>query len=72
MDHLTQDRLGSTEIPEDVFQGFLEEVGAGYTMATYDIFDHNCNHFSNEASLFLTGQPIPSCESDLIVLGHPG
>ena len=32
-------------------------------METYDIFDHNCNHFSNEASLFLTGNSIPSCES---------
>jgi hypothetical protein len=28
-------------------------------MDTYHIIENNCNHFTNEICLFLTGNPIP-------------
>lgn len=33
-----------------------------YTMLNYDLFDNNCNHFTNDASQFLTGKSIPQCK----------
>merc|ERR1712137_1018926 len=56
----TSVELGTTQIPEEVFSGFLEEMRQKYTLENYDIFDHNCNHFCEEASVFLTGNSIPS------------
>lgn len=34
-------------------------------MNKYDLFEHNCNNFSNEISEFLTGNGIPSYIIDL-------
>ena len=52
--------IGYTFIPRDVFVEYLEELKPIYTPAAYDIFDNNCNSFSNEVSMFLTGKQIPS------------
>jgi hypothetical protein len=51
--------LGVTYIPEQVFLDFLREISHRFTPETYSLLKHNCNNFSNEASLFLTGNPIP-------------
>ena len=32
---------------------------------TYELFSHNCNNFSNELAMFLTGQEIPKHIVDL-------
>lgn len=32
---------------------------------SYNLFDHNCNTFSNEVAQFLTGRKIPSYITDL-------
>ena len=45
--------LGSTAIPKEVFEDFLQEIAPRFTSETYNLFTHNCNNFSNvlDASL---------------------
>jgi hypothetical protein len=50
---------GETEIPQEVFESFLNDISARFTIDTYDLFKHNCNNFSNECSEFLLGKAIP-------------
>lgn len=57
--------LGFSEIPEDLFMEFLKEVSPRFTEQTYNVFKHNCNHFTNEAANFLLGQDIPKDIVDL-------
>ena len=51
--------LGTTAIPEDLFEDFLREVGPQFTGQTYNVLNHNCNHFTQAAAEFLTGSGIP-------------
>lgn len=52
--------IGYTRLPPAVFHEFLESVSHRFTTATYSLLEHNCNNFSNEASIFLTGKAIPA------------
>ncbi|KAK7484658.1 hypothetical protein BaRGS_00024066 [Batillaria attramentaria] len=53
--------LGRTEIPQDLFMEFLQELSrTTFKPEAYHLFDHNCNTFSNEVAQFLTGKSIPS------------
>ncbi|KAK3734549.1 hypothetical protein QZH41_010396 [Actinostola sp. cb2023] len=57
-DHIID--LGDTQIPEAIFTDFLKGLGAGsFRSDKYHLFDHNCNNFSNELTVFLTGKKIP-------------
>ncbi|KAH7935709.1 hypothetical protein HPB52_012679 [Rhipicephalus sanguineus] len=52
--------LGRTDVPHDVFLEYIQEIGQySYAGSTYNLFHHNCNNFSQDISLFLTGNPIP-------------
>lgn len=51
--------LGYTHIPKNIFEVFLQEIGPRYTMETYSLLNHNCNHFTDEAAQFLVGTGIP-------------
>lgn len=52
--------LGSTEIPQDVFEEFVRECEAGrFSGPSYNLIENNCNNFSDEASQFLLGVGIP-------------
>jgi hypothetical protein len=51
--------LGDSHIPEDVFLEFLQEISSRFSMDSYDLLHNNCNNFTNECSIFLTGSPIP-------------
>ena len=51
--------LGFTELPEEMFMEFLREAQTEWSEAKYHVFEHNCNHFSNAAVEFLTGEGIP-------------
>eukprot|EP00291_Cryptomonas_curvata_P007298 CAMPEP_0172192564 /NCGR_PEP_ID=MMETSP1050-20130122/24398_1 /TAXON_ID=233186 /ORGANISM="Cryptomonas curvata, Strain CCAP979/52" /LENGTH=112 /DNA_ID=CAMNT_0012867881 /DNA_START=12 /DNA_END=347 /DNA_ORIENTATION=+ len=51
--------LGDTHIPKDVFQDFLQEIGPRFSMETYDLLQNNCNNFSQEVAMFLTGRALP-------------
>jgi hypothetical protein len=48
-----------TQIPEEVLQEYISELSQVFTPEAYNLFHNNCNNFSNELSLFLTGRPIP-------------
>jgi hypothetical protein len=51
--------LGDSHIPEDVFLEFLQEISSRFSVESYDLLHNNCNNFTNECSIFLTGTPIP-------------
>jgi desumoylating isopeptidase 1 len=57
--------MGRTEIPPELFREFLEDLNSKYHAASYDLFENNCNHFSQSLCEFLTGKNIPSHISDL-------
>jgi len=57
--------LGETFIPKDVFLEFLNDISPRYTATTYNLFENNCNNFSNEVSQFLTGKHIPEFITNL-------
>ncbi|KAM9831958.1 desumoylating isopeptidase 1b [Neosynchiropus ocellatus] len=53
--------LGSTEVPADLFKEYLRSLGEStYRGDKYNLFELNCNTFSNEVSEFLTGKKIPA------------
>ena len=52
--------LGVTHVPREVFEDFLREIAPRYTPATYNLLNHNCNNFSDEAAQFLAGARLPS------------
>ncbi|XP_039784026.1 deubiquitinase DESI2-like isoform X2 [Panicum virgatum] len=54
------EHLGVTHVPREVFEDFLREIGPRYTPATYNLLNHNCNNFSDEAAQFLAGARLPS------------
>ncbi|XP_044035198.1 desumoylating isopeptidase 1b [Siniperca chuatsi] len=58
--------LGSTEVPEEILMEYLTSLAEStYRGDKYNLFEHNCNVFSNEVAQFLTGKKIPSYITDL-------
>ncbi|XP_030631197.1 desumoylating isopeptidase 1b [Chanos chanos] len=58
--------LGNTEVTEDILMAYLSSLGEStYRADSYNLFEHNCNTFSNELAQFLTGRKIPSYITDL-------
>lgn len=51
--------MGETEIPLNIFEEFLRSISSKYTMDKYDLFENNCNNFTNECAKFLIGKGIP-------------
>jgi len=51
--------LGTTSKALGNFLKFLEVRSARFNNSTYHLLNNNCNHFSNECALFLTGARIP-------------
>lgn len=58
-------KLGSTEIPQEMFEEFLNGIRGRYSMDKYHLLENNCNHFTNECSEFLLGKGIPNHISGL-------
>ncbi|MES1908664.1 MAG: hypothetical protein MHM6MM_001551 [Cercozoa sp. M6MM] len=52
--------IGETDLTEDVFRDFLQEISHRFTPETYSLLRHNCNNFSDECARFLCGTGIPS------------
>ena len=50
-----------TCIPRGQQEAFLRELQMEYTTEAYSLFHHNCNHFTNDFAIFLTGSGIPVC-----------
>ncbi|XP_056653416.1 desumoylating isopeptidase 1 isoform X2 [Monodelphis domestica] len=58
--------VGSTEVTEEIFLEYLSSLGESlFRGEAYNLFEHNCNTFSNEVAQFLTGKKIPSYITDL-------
>lgn len=51
--------LGVTYKTQYEFEAFLQEITSKYTLEAYHLLYHNCNHFTNECSMFLLGFGTP-------------
>jgi hypothetical protein len=51
--------LGTTQVPQDIFEEYLREIQPRYSQETYSLMKHNCNNFSDEVCQFLVGTGIP-------------
>ncbi|KAK0735480.1 PUL domain-containing protein [Apiosordaria backusii] len=51
--------LGTTDLPMDVIEEYLDSLREIYTVEAYDLWKHNCNNFSNDFAMFLLGKGIP-------------
>ncbi|CAM1508108.1 Fc.00g049560.m01.CDS01 [Cosmosporella sp. VM-42] len=52
-------RLGTTSLPMDIIEEYLDSLRPIFTAEAYDLFQHNCNNFSDSFSNFLVGKGIP-------------
>jgi len=52
--------LGRTDLPSEVVDEYVESLELIYTPEAYDLFQNNCNNFSQDLSVFLVGKDIPS------------
>ncbi|KAF9354804.1 hypothetical protein BGX26_007351 [Mortierella sp. AD094] len=52
--------MGDTEIPQEVFMEFMDNMRETYTADAYHLLDNNCNNFSNDVCQLLVGRTIPS------------
>ncbi len=55
----TIERLGTTTKTEAEVQQFLRSISSQWTAQNYDLWEHNCNNFSERVAQFLTGSSIP-------------
>lgn len=62
--------VGDTYIPQEVFEDFLDDLrnheDQKYHALRYDLFDNNCNHFTDVVIEFLAG-----CNLEERILGLP-
>ncbi|KAG8832841.1 hypothetical protein FRC17_000545 [Serendipita sp. 399] len=57
--------LGVSEIDEETFMDYINELRTVYTSGKYHLLDFNCNSFTNDLAGFLTGGSIPAYVRDL-------
>ncbi|KAG6027313.1 hypothetical protein E4U19_002086 [Claviceps sp. Clav32 group G5] len=51
--------LGTTSLPMDIIEEYLDSLRPIFTLEAYDLFRHNCNNFSDSFANFLVGKGIP-------------
>ncbi|KAL6279949.1 hypothetical protein ACE6H2_016830 [Prunus campanulata] len=51
--------LGSTDMSRAELRSFMEHLSGKYHGDTYHLIAKNCNHFTDEVCMRLTGKPIP-------------
>merc|ERR1712167_252599 len=56
----TVEVLGRTHVPVKVFDQYLGQLRPRYTADTYHLLDNNCNNFTEDVAIFLTGRSIPA------------
>ncbi|XP_075488466.1 deSI-like protein At4g17486 [Primulina tabacum] len=61
--------VGSTDMSRAEFRSFMEDLSNRYHGDTYHLISKNCNHFTDEVCLHLTGSPIPGWVNRLARLG---
>jgi thiol-disulfide isomerase/thioredoxin len=52
--------LGVTSLSQEIFLEYLDSLKPIYSPEAYDLFQHNCNNFTNDVSQFLCGRGIPA------------
>lgn len=62
--------LGSTDMSRAEFRSFMEHISGKYHGDSYHLIAKNCNHFTDEVCLRLTGKPIPGWVNRLARLGR--
>ncbi len=63
---LKVEQLGETDLDLDSFRDYLHGLGQQqFRGDRYDLFNHNCNNFSNVVAQFLCGKTIPQYILDL-------
>lgn len=62
--------LGSTDMSRTEFRSFMEHLSGKYHGDTYHLIAKNCNHFTDEVCLRLTGKPIPGWVNRLARVGE--
>ncbi|KAK1377153.1 PPPDE domain-containing protein [Heracleum sosnowskyi] len=61
--------LGSTDLSYAELRLFMEDMSEKYLGNTYNFISKNCNHFTDEVCVRLTGKPIPRWVNRLAKLG---
>lgn len=61
--------LGSTDMSRSEFQLFMEHLSGKYHGDTYHLIAKNCNHFTDDVCMRITGKPIPGWVNRLAKLG---
>ncbi|EEF30920.1 deSI-like protein At4g17486 isoform X2 [Ricinus communis] len=61
--------LGSTCLSRSEVRSFMEHLSAKYHGDTYHLIAKNCNHFTDEVCMQLTGKPIPGWVNRLARVG---
>ncbi|KAK9120904.1 hypothetical protein Syun_018521 [Stephania yunnanensis] len=61
--------LGCTELSRAEFRSFMEHLSGRYHGDTYHLIAKNCNHFTDDVCMRLTGKPIPGWVNRLARLG---
>ncbi|KAJ3680579.1 hypothetical protein LUZ60_016857 [Juncus effusus] len=62
-------KLGSTDMSVSDFQTFIQDMASRYHGDCYNLISKNCNHFTDEVSVCLTGKGIPGWVNRLARLG---
>ena len=61
--------LGSTDMSRAEFRSYMQHLASKYHGDTYHLIGKNCNHFTDEVCLHLTGRSIPGWVNRLARLG---
>ncbi|XP_027181226.1 deSI-like protein At4g17486 [Coffea eugenioides] len=61
--------LGSTDMTRSEIQSFMEHLSSKYHGDNYHLIAKNCNHFTDDVSMCLTGKQIPGWVNRLAHLG---
>ena len=51
--------FGYTNKTQADLTAFIKSINSQFTMSTYDVLRHNCNHFTDTALFFLVGKHLP-------------
>ncbi|XP_068318597.1 deSI-like protein At4g17486 isoform X1 [Pyrus communis] len=62
--------VGSTDMSRSEFRSFMENLSGKYHGDTYHLIAKNCNHFTDEVCMRLTGKTIPGWVNRLARVGE--
>ena len=62
--------LGTTTMSRSDFRSYMEKLSRKYHGDTYHLIAKNCNHFTEQVCLQLTGKPVPGWINRLARVGN--